>query len=131
MSVQGNHITNMTVTEPGITCTYLGYVEEKTTKICFFKSGKWDLSYNDTLGLSGGTTGTVWSPGAGHIGNQVSLRGYSPRTRVCRNSTVVCDAGEYGPVVEWKRKTQGPIFVSLIVVSQSFVVAPAPLVETD
>ena len=130
MSVQGKHITTMTVTEPGITCTYLGYVEQKTRKRCFFKSGKWDLSYNDTLGLSGGKTGTVWSPGSGPVGNMVTLRGYSPRTRVCRNSTVVCDEGEGGPVVEWKRKTQGPIFVSSITVSHASVVTHARLVET-
>ena len=131
MSVQGTHFKTMTVTGPGITCTGLGYVEEKTRKRCFFRSGKWDLSYNDTLGLSGGKTGTVWSVGSGVVGNQVSLSGYSPRTRICRNSTAVCDAGPYGPVVEWKRKTQGPIFVSLIVVSYILVVTRACLVETD
>ena len=114
MSVQGKHTATMTVTEPGITCTGLGYVEQKTRKRWFFRSGKWDLSYTDTRGTSGGKTGTVWSPGSGYIGNMVTLRGYSPRTRACRNSTAVCDEGERGSVVEWKRGTQGPIFVSSI-----------------
>ena len=113
MSDQGNHITSMRVSKPGITCAYLGYVEAKSTKACFFKSGKWTLSYNDTRGTSGGTTRTAWGAGSGIHGNTIMLVGYSPRTRVCRDMKVVCDAAPSAPTVEWKRNTQGPIFVSL------------------
>lgn len=105
--------TSFTVTNAGVTCGSIGYVEEKgsSTKgdTCATDTSSWPLSYTLTQGGTptpySGATNSEWAR-PGLRSNTMSLKNYSKGTVVC-GSQALCTATSW----EWDGGTQGPLYI--------------------
>lgn len=100
--------TSFKVTDAGVTCASVGYVEAKASSTkgdtCATDSSNWPLSYSIQNTSFSGATQSQWS-GAG-TRNSISLQSASKNTNVC-GSSVVCNATSW----DWDHGTQGPLFI--------------------
>lgn len=107
MNDQGNN-TTFTVSNAGVTCSAVGYVEAKASSTkgdtCATDSSNWPLAYKiANSGFSGGTQ-SQWS-GAG-TRNSIELQNQSKDTVVCGSDTV-CSSTSWN----WDHGTQGPLYI--------------------
>ncbi len=94
------HSGTLTVTEAGVSCFDVGYVEAST---CLFDPSRWTLAYN-----SGGFSGSALTSWDSSLTNEVNLLTppTSPGTVLCPSKSL-CDGGS----MHWPTGTQGPIYV--------------------
>ncbi|MDI1486125.1 MAG: hypothetical protein OHK93_004315 [Ramalina farinacea] len=109
------HGAIMAVTQPGITCTCIGYVEAKGSGGCWFKMiSSWSLSYlyaSDNKAYHGETS-SHWY--ASHtLDNGMTLHDESAGTMVCSKPELCNKRNSDGPTILWNSGTAGPIYVSL------------------
>lgn len=107
MNDKGNN-TTITVTQAGLTCSAVGYVEAKASSTkgdtCATDTSTWPVAYNISGTAYSGATQSDWS-GAG-TRNSITLQNPSRGTSVC-NSQNLCS----GTSATWDHGTQGPVYV--------------------
>lgn len=95
------------VTQAGLTCVSVGYVEEKGSSsggdTCATDHSIWSLAY--TAGIYSGSTLSDWS--TGWIHNEIYLVSQSPGTNVCP-SQALCAVTD----LEWDKGSAPSLYVS-------------------
>lgn len=112
----------MEVSTSGITCTCIGYAEEKGSGLCWFDSSTWSLSYEVTGGnYAGGSTSTIWYTMLSQ--NECQVQSVSDNTVVCDSiemeggskddfaSLLSMTEGDDMLSVKWPKGSTGPIYV--------------------
>jgi hypothetical protein len=107
MNDKGNG-TTINVTQAGLTCGSVGYVEAKASSTkgdtCATDTSTWPVAYTIGGTAYSGSTQSDWS-GAG-TRNSITLQNQSGGTAVC-NSQNLCS----GTSATWDHGTQGPVYV--------------------
>lgn len=107
MNDKGNS-TTINVTQAGLTCGSVGYVEAKASSTkgdtCATDTSTWPVAYTIGGTAYSGATQSDWS-GAG-TRNSITLQNQTRGTAVC-NSQNLCS----GTSATWDHGTQGPVYV--------------------
>ncbi|MCS4510459.1 hypothetical protein [Xylophilus ampelinus] len=102
------HSATLTVSNAGVTCVSVGYVEAKASSsggdLCATDKSKWPLSYAITGTAFSGSTQTQWHTGTRN--NSIDLHSPSPGTNVCGQSSL-CTSTSW----TWNAGTQGPLYI--------------------
>ncbi|KAI5210809.1 hypothetical protein AUEXF2481DRAFT_42959 [Aureobasidium subglaciale EXF-2481] len=94
------HDANMTVSQSGLTCASIGYVESNAGWGCLTEDSIWGLAYS-ALSKTGSTSSHWWWSTSDY--NNVELKKQSRGTVVCDNKAVCSDTK-----INWP--DQGPIY---------------------
>lgn len=112
MTHQGAPI-DITVTNSGLTCGYIGYVEAKASStwpdLCATDESIWNIGYQ-TKGLTSNKSGSVksrWRKMWGSQTNEISFYEHVPGSMVC-GSESMC----YSEKFHWDTGSTGPAYVS-------------------
>jgi len=103
------HDTTVTASSAGVSCSDVGYVEEKGSSsggdTCATDTSTWILSYSATTGgYSGSTQAHMSHPFLGH--NHIELSNQSPDTYVCSTDNL-CNSTKQ----QWDAGTTGPMYI--------------------
>lgn len=103
----GNN-TTFTVTEAGVSCSSVGYVEAKASStkgdFCATEKSRWPLAYSITDTSFSGQTQTQWNTGTSN--NSIDLNDPPAGTIVC-GSNAVCTSTSW----TWNAGSQGPLYI--------------------
>lgn len=101
------------VTQSGLTCAYIGYVEAKESSsggdTCLTDESIWNIAFS-TSGLPNNKSGSIsseWSRPIFSQTNEVWLKSYPTGSEVC-GSAALCNSTE----CDWPSGTKGPVYVS-------------------
>jgi len=99
----------ITVTNAGVNCADVGYVEGKDSDSgpdnCAVLDSIWTLSYKTNSTGDSGSTQSVWQSGW-LTSNKCTLQSYSSGTNICSAAALCTET-----VIRWKPGTTGPLYV--------------------
>ncbi len=95
--------SSMNVSEAGLTCTSVGYVE--AARFLNPQASRWEIGYTIIDSPKSGSTNTNWK-GVLPMANKLELLSASPGTALCL-SAHLCNV-QYQ---EWASGTQGPLYI--------------------